>query len=165
MIVKKRFLGHEETQGLVSNIIRHLQKNNISPAVVIGVTRGGLTPAVMLSHYFSCPLLPLDFSLRDRDDAQDMDKNRGVLDQAAKLAGERGHVLVIDDINDSGDTLTAIDEFVIDYLVRPHNWVYAALLEKCTSKFDCDFYGEMLMDTQCDDWIVFPWEDWWQNKA
>jgi hypothetical protein len=23
----------------------------------------------------------------------------------------------------------------------------------------------LLMDEQCNDWIVFPWEDWWLNKA
>jgi hypoxanthine phosphoribosyltransferase len=100
MIVKKRFLGHAETQGLVNNIIRHLQKRQIQPAVIVGITRGGLTPAVMMSHYYKCPLLTLDYSLRDREDADLNDAaTQQVLDKLAHMGLK--HVLVVDDINDS----------------------------------------------------------------
>ena len=164
MIVKKRFLGHAETQGLVNNIIRHLQKRQIQPAVIVGITRGGLTPAVMMSHYYKCPLLTLDYSLRDREDADLNDAaTQQVLDKLAHMGLK--HVLVVDDINDSGDTLEGIQNLFRDAFFSDSNIVYATLLEKATSKFDCDFYGELLMDEQCNDWIVFPWEDWWLNKA
>ena len=164
MIVKKRFLGHEETQGLVNNIIRHLQKRQIQPAVIVGITRGGLTPAVMMSHYYKCPLLTLDYSLRDREGAELNDAaTQQVMDKLALMGNK--HILIIDDINDSGETLVGIQNLFRDAFFTDANIVYATLLEKATSKFDCDFYGELLMDEQCNDWIVFPWEDWWLNKA
>ena len=165
MIVKKRFLGHDETQGLVNNIIRHLQKHQIHPAAIVGITRGGLTPAVMMSHYFKCPLLTLDYSLRDREGAELNDAaTQQVIDTLTGIVGNK-HVVVIDDINDSGETLLGIRNLFRDEFFTDANIVYATLLEITTSKFDCDFYGELLMDEQCNDWIVFPWEDWWLNKA
>ena len=165
MIVKKRYIDCKESEGLVANIIRHLQKDNRKITAVIGIVRGGLTPAVMLSHYYDCPLHVLDYSLRDRNDAQEFTPNDGQVLSKAMMNTERGgHVLIVDDINDSGDTLTAIKNFITDERLSLDNWLYATLLEKCTSRFDCDYYGELLMDERCDDWIVFPWEDWWTNK-
>jgi hypothetical protein len=122
----------------------------------------------MLSHYFDVPLYILDYSLRDRNDAQEFtDHDKKVVAKAFSNVSDdkHQHILVIDDINDSGDTLKAIRDFIYD---ETHGWagvLYATLLEKCTSRFDCDYYGEMLMDERCDDWIVFPWEEWWQNKG
>ena len=166
MIVKKRYIDCKESEGLVANIIRHLQKDNRKITAVIGIVRGGLTPAVMLSHYYDCPLHVLDYSLRDRNDAQEFTPNDGQVLSKAMMNTERGgHVLIVDDINDSGDTLTAIKNFITDERLSLDNWLYATLLEKCTSRFDCDYYGELLMDERCDDWIVFPWEDWWANKG
>ena len=165
MLVKKRFLSHDEVQGQVNNIIRHLQKNNINPAAIVGITRGGLTPAVMMSHYFNCPLLVLDYSLRDRDSAVLNDAaTKHVIERMGALI-ETGQIIVVDDINDSGETLKGLKGLFHDEFFSDSNIIYATLLEKSTSKFDCDFYGEMLMDNQCDDWIVFPWEDWWLNKS
>jgi hypoxanthine phosphoribosyltransferase len=166
MIVKKRYIDCKESEGLIANIIRHLQKDNRKITAVVGIVRGGLTPAVMLSHYYDCPLYILDYSLRDRNDAQEFTANDGQVLSKAMLTTEKGgHVLVVDDINDSGDTLTAIKNFITDERMALDNWLYATMLEKCTSRFDCDYYGELLMDEKCNDWIVFPWEDWWTNKG
>lgn len=166
MLVKKRFLSHEEVQGQVNNIIRHLQKHQIHPGAIVGVTRGGLTPAVMMSHYFNCPLFTLDYSLRDRDDAVLNDAATDhVVEKISEVINNTKHVIIVDDINDSGETLQGIKNMFHDELFSASYIVYATLLEKTISRFDCDFYGELLMDDACDDWIVFPWEDWWLNKA
>ena len=168
MIVKKRYIDCKESEGLVANVIRHIQKDGRKIRAVIGIVRGGLTPAVMLSHYYDCPLYVLDYSLRDRNDAQEFDEHSAKIIQSAyaQLRETNEFVLVIDDINDSGATLKAIGNFIDDEIfIGSKGVLYATLLEKCTSSFDCDYYGEMLIDARCDDWIVFPWEDWWTNKG
>jgi hypoxanthine phosphoribosyltransferase len=160
MVIKKRYIGCKEVEGLTGNIIRHLQKDNIKISAVIGIVRGGLTPAVMVSHYYDVPLHILDYSLRDRNDAQEFTEADKFMIQKASV----GTVLVIDDINDSGDTLQAVGDMIKDIVIDDKNFIYATLLEKCTSRFDCDYYGEMITDDRTDEWIVFPWEDWWTNK-
>lgn len=166
MIVKKRYINDTEAEGLLGNIVRHIQKDGQKVNAVIGIVRGGLTPAVMASHYYDCPLYILDYSLRDRNDAQEFTNHAvEVIRKAYAHAGNNGKVLILDDINDSGDTLKAIYDFITDELFDSHGFLYATLLEKCTSRFDCDYYGEIIMDDRCDEWIVFPWEEWWQNKG
>lgn len=164
MISKKRYIDFSEAKGLVGNIARHIQKNNYKIVGVVGIVRGGLPPATMLSHYFGVPLYIIDYSLRDRNNAQHFNNHAvEVIRDAYGTVGQDGYILVVDDINDSGDTFKAIWNFIDEELFAPKGFIYAALLEKCTSKFDCDFYGEILMDEQCNDWIVFPWEEWWQK--
>lgn len=165
MLVKKRYITDSEAEGLLGNIIRHIQKDDRKISAVIGIVRGGLTPAVMLSHYYDVPLYILDYSLRDRNDAQEFSDHDIQVIRKAYEHAKLGHILVIDDINDSGDTLKAINFFIDEELFAAKGFLYATLLEKCTSRFDCDYYGEMLVDERCDDWIVFPWEEWWQNKG
>ena len=163
MIQKKRYISQNEAEGLCAHITRHILKAGIRVKAVIGIVRGGLAPAVMLSHYYGCPLYTIDYSLRDRNDAQEFSPHDSQMLSLANLQTEKGgHVLIVDDINDSGDTLKAVKDFV-DHEYYADIFKYVTLLEKCTSKFDCDFYGEMLDDSN-DDWIVFPWEDWWLNK-
>ena len=162
MVVDKRYIDFNETKGLVGSIIHGMQKIDWRPDTVIGITRGGLLPAVMVSQYYDCKMLTLDYSLRDRDDAQSFDATET---EAVTTAELTGNVLIIDDINDSGETLAAIKSFIDDTLMFPKNFRYAALLEKGTSKFDCDFWGELLMDEAGNDWIVFPYEEWWTNRA
>ena len=164
MIIKKRFISDKESEGLVGNIIRHIQKDGRKITAVIGIVRGGLTPAVMASHYYDVPLYILDYSLRDRNDAQEFSSHAIEVINKAHAHSKDGHILIIDDINDSGDTLDAIYNFIDQELFAPKGFLYAAMLEKCTSRFDCDYYGEIISDDRTDEWIVFPWEDWWTNK-
>lgn len=72
------------------------------PTFLIGIGRGGLVPAVFLSHASGLPMLSVDFSAQVEDFA---------LDPIARLAartkaGER--FLFLDDINDTGRTIARL---------------------------------------------------------
>ena len=160
MLVKKRYLSNADVQAYVGNITRHLQKQYYKIGCVVGLTRGGLPPATMLSHYFDVPLFTLDVSYRDRFTSDNEENQADVVNQALNLVHDiGGMVLVMDDINDSGQTFEKCAELFNSDRVK-----YAALLEKSTSRFDCDFYGDIIYDEACNDWIVFPWEDWWHRS-
>jgi len=69
-------------------------------------------------------------------------------------------ILIVDDINDSGDTFSQL----LDSLQETNDLVghkmkqnvkTASLWERSTSKFKVDF-NENSIDTG--DWIIFPWE-------
>ena len=163
-----RHISHGEIEGYVGNIIRHIQKDNIRVKAVVGIVRGGLIPAVMLSHYFKVPMYTIDYSLRDRNASILQDEAKDTLAKAFSNIynsdGEKDMVLVIDDINDSGATLKGIYNFLYDELMVNESFIFAALLEKCTSAFDCNYYGEMITDED-NDWYVFPYEQWWMNSG
>ena len=88
-------------------IIREMHHDSWTPDYIVGLTRGGLPLAVMLSHYLDKPMHALNASFRDNltgpesnawmaEDAFGYDKIR------------KKDILIIDDINDSGHTLNWI---------------------------------------------------------
>ena len=109
---------------------------------VIGLSRGGLIPAVMLSHSFDLPMETLGVSFRD---------NRATHHTKFKPIDDARY-LIVDDINDSGTTFKVVSD-----IFRNRRLIFAtsALINKEKSGFDVDFYGEMFYH---DDWINFPWE-------
>ena len=125
--MNKFTISQEKLKGIVQDLCRQITNSNWRPDYIVGISRGGLVPAVMLSHYLNIPMKPLQVSLRDGGEcvsdcgmAEDAlgypkqeifiedDKDVGtVLDAAGSLL-EQGetykNILIVDDINDSGAT-------------------------------------------------------------
>jgi hypoxanthine phosphoribosyltransferase len=125
-----------------SNIRRFL------PNWIIGLSRGGLPLAVMLSHRMSVPMLSMAVQLRDGEGVDPIDEIVRISHKIRK--NER--VLIVDDINDSGATLDLICNNWPRSLRRP---LFATVVERSSSPFavDCTFITE---DTGV--WYGFPWE-------
>ena len=66
--MKKVHVTWQNVQGAVIDLARQLQKDNWRPDYIVGITRGGAIPAVMLSQYLGIPMRPLQVSLRDGQD-------------------------------------------------------------------------------------------------
>lgn len=129
--MKKLTLTNKNLKSLVLDICRQISKSNWKPDYIVGISRGGLVPAVMLSHYLDVPMKPLQVSLRDggecvsdcgmAEDALGYPKQErfvadendiaGVFDAASSLLEEGSnfkHILIVDDINDTGATFNWI---------------------------------------------------------
>ena len=88
------------------------------PQFITGVPRGGLIPAVLMSHKFDIPFIGLE--------------------AAKTLPGDlKKKILVIDDIADSGNTLAQIQR---------HNFKTATLARRYSSSFSPLFVGEDISD-------------------
>ena len=116
--------------------------SSFKPTHIVGITRGGLIPAVMLSHSFDLPMETLGVSFRD---------NRATHHTKFKPIDDARY-LIVDDINDSGTTFKVVSDI---FRNRRLTFATSALINKEKSGFDVDFYGEMFYH---DDWINFPWE-------
>ena len=89
-----------------------------SPEFVTGIPRGGLIPAVLLSHKFKIPYIGLE--------------------AAKTLPGAlKRKVLVIDDIADSGNTLAQIER---------HNFITATLAVRYNSLYTPTYVGTTIED-------------------
>jgi uncharacterized protein len=129
--MKKLIINQCEAQGLVANIARNILVGNWKPDYIVGIVRGGLVPAVMLSHYLNIPMHTLNVSLRDgeggesnlwmAEDALGPNSRErfienpvdvaGILEAASDLLENGGtykNILIVDDINDQGTTLNWI---------------------------------------------------------
>ena len=73
---------------------------SFKPTHIVGITRGGLIPAVMLSHSFDLPMETLGVSFRD---------NRATHHTKFKPIDDARY-LIVDDINDSGTTFKVVSD-------------------------------------------------------
>lgn len=164
MSVPKRFITFEQTKGYVNEIIRQMGKDGWRPDLIVGVTRGGALPAVMLSHYFDCKMVGMDVSFRhfDGDDNYGQESNCWAAEDA--MAGKK--ILIVDDINDSGATINWIlrDWDANGTHIKWGDVVrFAVVVDNEASKatYTPSYYGLSINKAEYDEWIVFPYEDWW----
>jgi len=180
--LKKIYLSWHEIESLTQDIIRQLHQDTWKPDYVVGITRGGLVPANLISQYLNIPMHTLKVALRDNPDCESncwMPEDATKLEMA-KTSGfpqfehRRKNILIVDDINDSGATLNWIKrdwEASVAGTTSPEVWtqvwnnnVRIATLydnESSDSELTIDFSAVTINKANEDVWIVFPWEDWW----
>jgi hypothetical protein len=122
------------------------------PSFLVGVGRGGLIPAVYLSHATGIPTLSCDLSSQVKDFADD------VLVRLAARAREGETLLFVDDINDSGRTI-GILRLRLDAAGAPARSVrFATLIDNSVSAETVEYRGRSIDRTSDKRWFVFPWE-------
>jgi uncharacterized protein len=165
--MKKIYYTWQDVERQTQEILRQLQYDAWRPDYVVGLTRGGLVPANLISQYLAVPMECLKVSLRD-DNVQP-ESNLWMAEDAYN--GKK--ILIVDDINDLGATLTWIKEdwqsscFPTEpqwNLVWGNNVRVAVLCdnESSASKLNVSYSAVDLNKAEEDVWIVFPWEDWWK---
>jgi len=134
----------------LSRICDTMSLDAYNPDVIVGLSRGGLVPGVMLSHHLAVPFIPLQWQTRDGN-VQDILAFKKILDNNI---GKQ--ILVVDDINDTGETLSGIrSQTGFEDHVR-----YAVLLQKEGTIFTPNYVARHVQD----EWVVFPFEDWYTNS-
>lgn len=106
MEIKKRYISWEEVEELVDILHQNIIESGIEFDCVYGLVRGGLIPAVMLSHKMG---VPYDYF---------------------------GKVLIIDDICDSGATLDRLDEMTAVLHYKPHTSIVKPYFYACKFESD-----------------------------
>jgi uncharacterized protein len=131
------------------------------PEVIIGMQRGGLIPAVMLSHQLhisSFISLPVRRTTSDRLYAT---KHAPLIEQQHLLSTVAGKdVLIVDDVIGTGASIAAVLALLplftpsrirsLSYFVNLDHWMSTSG-EKLTNSIT--YIGQ-----QVHGWIIFPWE-------
>ena len=181
--MNKRIIRNREFQGLVNSICRDIANSDWRPDYIVGITRGGLVPAVMISHFLDVRMETLKVSLRDDGECE---SNCWMAEDAfgyvpADQRGESGtetdpayrkNILVVDDINDTGATINwIIQDWQSSCLPNHSAWDsiwgnsvrYAVLFDNSASKstISPNYIGETINKAEQDVWIDFPYESWW----
>lgn len=140
-------MGWHEVEKAVAALANALRRG-YDPDVIVGVARGGLIPAVRLSHLLGDKMLRI-IHVKYYKGVNLRREEPELLADVGKLEGK---VLVVDDVADTGTTL----EFVVRHLKeRGAKEVRVATVAwKPHSRIKPDFY---VFET--DKWIVFPWEE------
>jgi hypothetical protein len=123
-----------------------IDESKYMPDVVVGLARGGLIPAVMLSHKLGLPMCSVKWSTRDHIGTQPLEKLKQYRD-----------ILIVDDICDSGKTLTSLVDNLRHF--APITKVKTCTLHYNTSQsFKVDYFVNTIDRTKDDRWIIYQWE-------
>jgi hypoxanthine phosphoribosyltransferase len=158
--MKKIYYSYDDAKLDMSVIYdRYMSQFSFPPDSIVGLSRGGLIPAVHLSHMFEVPLIPLRWSTRDF-----MHRDDDVLQSILSMADDGAELLIVDDIFDSGDTLVEIASHFHEGYTEGTLPVFASLITNQDAKNFLPFIEDNVLITGTymnkgpDDWIVFPWE-------
>jgi uncharacterized protein len=119
---------------------------------IVGIGRGGLVPAVFLSHATGTALLSVDHSSKVPTFGDEL---------LAKLADKTNagvRLLIVDDINDSGRTLAYLRRKFLDAGGIMTNLRIAVLIDNIRSIETVDYRARTIDREQETRWFVFPWE-------
>jgi hypoxanthine phosphoribosyltransferase len=165
--MKKIYYTWSDVESQTQEILRQISLSDWRPDYVVGLTRGGLVPANLISQYLEVPMECLKVSLRN--DESEPEHNIWM----AEDAYHGKNILIVDDINDSGATLSWIKKDWEDfYSSKPEPWKtiwnntvrFAVLVNNEASEYKrIDYSSIDINKAEEDSWIVFPWEDWWKN--
>ena len=141
---------HEEMVEGVHAIARAASDWN--PTLLVGVGRGGLTPAVFLSHRMGLSMVSIDHSTRI---AQFGEELVAVL---AKRTRDGDRLLFVEDINDSGKTIGEIRDALAAEGAVADQIRFSVLIDNIRSKQRVDYAYREIDRSVTKDWFIFPWE-------
>ena len=170
--MNKIYYTWSDVEHHTQEILRQICSDSWRPDYVVGLTRGGLVPANLISQYLGCRMETLKVSLRDDTECE---SNLWMAEDA--FGHEMEHpknILIVDDINDTGATLNYIrEDWPSGCFPDNPRWtevwgsnVRVAVLvdnESSKSEIPVSYSAVDINKAEQDSWIVFPWEEWWQR--
>jgi xanthine phosphoribosyltransferase len=170
--MKVQFVSWREIDKCCNKLALQILKSDWRPDYIVGIGRGGLPAAVILSHLLEKPMYSLKVTLRDGVE-EDCDHNCWMAEDAFGY-GEMGclevnpmNILILDDINDSGATIEWIKkDWPAGCLPNSEAWdkvwhnnvKFAVLVNNLASKETVDFTAMEINKEEEPVWIHFPWE-------
>ena len=135
----KIYLEYSDVLSMCHNLEHDVSK--MHPDLIVGVTRGGLLPALHLSHGLTIPMTTIQWQTRDA-------MIKEIKPEIVEALAEKKTVVFVDDINDTGKTFKEIKKAY-------QGGKFVTLVERASTVFKTDARSLRFDDRR---WIVFPWE-------
>lgn len=146
------YIAYERFLEEVETIARLIEADDWRPDFLVGVGRGGLVPAAYLSHRTGIALLTVDHSSGEAAFAGEL------LDRLAAKIRDGRRILIVDDINDSGGTISHLRAAIDAKSGNPAGLRIAVLVNNIRSRSVSEYHGSEIDRDADKRWHVFPWE-------
>jgi len=148
--IKCELVSWEHFYALARDLAFQIHDAGYIPDMIIAVARGGYMPGRVLCDFLD--IMDLNtFRVEHYHGAHKEPLARIKYPLAANVDGKR--VLVVDDVSDTGDTFVVAIDHIRKY-GRPAEIKTATLHHKTVSRFEPDFYAQIVMQWR---WIIYPW--------
>lgn len=159
--------SYQDICDLTESIIVQMTLSEWKPTIIVGLSRGGLVPAVMISNALSIEMEPLKVSLRDS-------RFGPTSTFLPELIHKGDKFLIVDDINDTGETQLWIRDDWMKTIkhykgYESGNWPshmvkFANLIHNEASQCESDYCGKIINKEKDPHWVRFYWEIWNEKK-
>jgi len=144
----KKYYSWSDIETSVKDINEQINSTEWKPDVIIGIANGGSIPATLFSKISNTPCKIVTVQLRDGTVQETLD-----IDDIHVKYGK--NILIVDEINDTGETLHWI---LNNWNLSTSDIKIATLTYNKASMINSDFYYWKI-DKRIDPvWIVYPWE-------
>lgn len=145
-----QLISVEEVVGAADDLARQIRASDFRPDSIVAIARGGFMPARFLCDFLHVhKLLSLKVE-HYTSGAREKQRAAVTVPLAGDVRGER--VLLVDDVNDSGDTLVAARPHLEGF--EPAAVRTAVLHEKASTHCRADFHSQAVQEWR---WILYPW--------
>lgn len=147
--MEKLFLSWDDIIQLLNLIHQDTRETDKGKIGILGVSRGGLCPAVILSHlktesdFFTVGVKSYKGTVKSDEIVYQLPDNTQ-LEQYDTL-------YLVDDICDTGKTLKLLEEKILH-----RNMISISIVYRKNEIFKPKFCGFEILDEK---WVVFPWEN------
>ena len=158
--MNNRKVTQEEFNRLIGKVCRDIVVSNWRPDYVVGITRGGLVAAVMISKYLDVPMNTIN----------ENESNLWMAEDAFGYDKAPMNILIVDDVNDSGDTFKNIKEdWRSGCMPNSTQWNemwstnvrFATVFNNSASDVEVTYTGEEINMMEKPTYLEFPYENWW----
>jgi hypoxanthine phosphoribosyltransferase len=136
--------------ALSRQLAQHIREARVNVDMIVAIGRGGYMPARLLSDLLGVFNLA-SFKIEHYRGAHKSRAAKIKYGLSAPVDGQ--HILLVDDVSDSGDTFNVAFEY-IQSLGTPEHIHTAVLHHKVVSSFVPDFYAKKVEQWH---WIIYPW--------
>lgn len=143
-------ISWSEVQRLCHRLAIMIRSSGYVPDVVVAISRGGYVPARLICDYLDIMALT---SIRTEHYLSGCVKQAQVIIRDPLCADIKDlRVLLVDDVNDSGDTLGLVIKHLQTF--HPHEIRTAVMHRKTTTYFSGDYYARQIVNWR---WLIYPW--------
>ncbi|MEX0647678.1 MAG: phosphoribosyltransferase [Balneolaceae bacterium] len=148
--MKARIVSLSEAYDMAYEISHQILQSGGQFDVVVGISRGGLPPSRIICDFLNIKTLT---SIQIRHyESGGKTRDELMISDPVNINLQNKHVLIADDVNDSGKSLKAAYENIKG--LKPAGLKTAVLHEKSTTSFKADYTGSVLSEWK---WLIYQW--------
>jgi hypoxanthine phosphoribosyltransferase len=143
-------ISWSEVQRLCLRLATLIQASNYQPDIVVAIARGGFVPARLVCDYLD--MMALTSIKIEHYLAGSAKQEQAVIRYPLCTPIENQRVLLVDDVNDSGDTLDVAMQHLLSF--QPREVRTAVMHHKTTTHFKVDYQAKTIVKWR---WLIYPW--------
>ncbi|MDD4050042.1 MAG: phosphoribosyltransferase [Candidatus ainarchaeum sp.] len=143
-------LTYTQIENDCKKIFLQLKKENYIPDVILGISVGGLFPAIHLSRLLDNKNL---FSIAVKSYSKEKRGKIELINFPDKKFLKNKTILIVDEIVDSGKTI----QFISSLLKEKYKPKDVKIASIYVNKKNCASYPDFYSKTNVD-WLIFPWD-------